>query len=189
MTTTTLAVQADVEAALGRSLTDANEIARANSLLVSASADVETLTGWYFLIGSYSISRLTHGDNQIVLPGDVSAVSAVRDIDQRDGTATVLALTTDYTIRGRVIYLMQYHDLIEIDFATNSAIPDEIVKLVAGCVAATLAAPPVGASSETAGPYSVSYIPNTGKLWLSAADKRILGRYRQPRSAIAVIGL
>lgn len=187
MTTAALAAQADVEHALGRSLTDAFEIARCTALILLASNEVEIWTGYRFAPGSYTITRYPDGWLQIQLPGNVATVAAVRDINQMDGTATTLTLTTDYTVRGDLVYLMRDHDCLEIDFTTTAAIPTEVVGVVAGAVAATLAAPAVGTASETAGPYHVSYIPNTGRLWLAAADKLVLGRYRQARVALAIL--
>lgn len=182
-----LATQTDVEAALGRSLIDAKEIARANALLLLASAEVEMQTDYRFAPGSFTVTRITNGDNQITLPAKVANVTAIRDIDQNDGKATTLTLSVDYTIRGKVIYLMQSRAVIEIDFTVTATIPPLIAGVVAGIVAATLAGPPVGASGESAGPYSVSYVNSQGKVWLSASDKLILGRYKQPKSALAIL--
>lgn len=184
---TALATTTNVAASLGRSLVAGDETTRATSMLLTASRAVERTAGYRFLPGSYTIKRITTGDLRLELPGDVATIAQVRDIDQYDGAATILTLTTDYTVRGSRIYLMQYHAELEIDFTTTAAVPDEIVTLVANMVARSLAGPPVGASSESAGPFSISYVNTSGDVYLSKTDKLILGGYKQIRPAVAVI--
>ena len=100
-----LAIISDVEAGLGRSLTTA-EIPRANALLALASAHVESgdVTGYRFAPGAYTVGRKVR-DGKVKLPAKVATVAAVRAVDQSNGAVTVLALTTNYTTRGRIITL------------------------------------------------------------------------------------
>ena len=180
---TALATSTDVETAIGRTLT-AEETARAGSLLLLASAAVEDATGYRFTPGSYTVSR-TARSGRVVLPGPVDSVDEVRSIDRCDGSAEVLTVVTDYTTRGRTVYGLT--GLVEVDFTTVDAVPAEVVALVAGVVAGTLSAPPVGATQETTGPYSVSYISSSGRVFLSASDKAVLRRYVQPKPALDVL--
>ena len=181
---TALAIVSDVEAGLGRSLATV-EIPRANSLLALASAHVEAETGYRFAPGSHTVGRKTR-DGKVILPAKVAAVTAVRLVDQSTGAVTVLALTTDYTTRGRTVYGLPW-GFVEVDFTVTAAVPDEVVKLVAGIVASTLSGPPVGAASESAGTFAISYVNSSGKVWLSASDKAILARYRQPKPALDLL--
>ena len=202
---TALAIVSDVEAGLGRSLT-AEEIPRANSLLTLASVHVESsaVTGYRFAPGAYTVGREVR-TFKIKLPAKVAAVTGVRNINQRTGDSTDLTAGVNYTTRGSYLYLLtgyggynresafaevdymrshMFRPFVEVDFTVTAPIPDEVVTLVAGIVASTLSGPPVGASAETAGPFHISYVNSSGKVWLSASDKAILSRYKQPKPAL-----
>lgn len=181
---TALAITSDVEAGLGRSLS-AEEIPRATSLLALASAHVEAETGYRFGPGSYTVGRKTR-DGKVVLPAKVATIAAVRSLDQDNGAVTTLALTTDYTTHGRTLYGLRVA-FVEVDFTVTEPVPLVISQLVAGIVASTLSGPPVGAASESAGPFQLSFVNSSGKVWLSASDKAILARYKQPRPALDLL--
>lgn len=176
---TALATSEDVAAALGRTLT-VDEYDRVDGLLETASAAVEAAAGNYrFTPGSYTITRLAHP--KIRIPATVDAVSAVNDIDCY-GTETEL---TDWTLRGSTLYgVVASGREVEIAFTVTADVPVEVAQVTAGIVAATLGSPPVGASSQQAGPFSVSYADSSGRVWLSASDRAILAKYRTPRHAI-----
>lgn len=196
----TLADISDVEAGLGRSLAT-EEIPRANSLLILASAEVEAETRYRFAPGDYTITRKMPNNGRFRIPASVdSTVVAVRLVDQYRGVVTDL---TAYTVHRGIIYglylgtgiygyrpdqsfaTLPYRSrLVEIDFTVATAIPEVIVALVAGIVASTMSGPPVGASAESAGPFRLSFVNSSGKVWLSASDKAILARYKQPKPAI-----
>jgi hypothetical protein len=182
---TALATSEDVEAAIGRTLT-ADEITRADENLIPlASAYVQDWTGFRFAPGEYTVGRLArHG--RVVLPASVATVDEVREIDQCDGSVTTLTLTTDYTVRGRTVYGLG-SAFVEVDFTVTDAVPVEIVALVAGIAAGSLAGPPVGASQESAGPFSISYVNSSGRVFLSVSDKAILRRYKQPKPALSIL--
>jgi len=204
---TALAIISDVESALGRSpgsLT-VEENLRATSLLLLASMAVESETNQYrFAPGSYTIGRGVR-TFKIKLPAKVAAITGVRNINQRTGDATDLVAGINYTTRGSYLYLLtgyggynresafaevdymrshMYRPFVEVDFTVTAPIPDEVAGIVAGIVASTMSGPPVGASAEHAGPFSISYVNSSGKVWLSASDKAILGRYKQPKPAL-----
>lgn len=181
---TVLATAGDVEASLGRSLTF-DETPRAEALLLLASTHVERVTRTRLAPGSYTVGRRVKS-GKVRLPGRVASVTAVREIDHSDGTATTLTAVTDYTTRGRVVYGLGTRQYVEVDFTITASVPSDVVGVVAGVVASTISGPPVGVSAQQAGTYQVSYVNSSGKVWLSASDKAILSRYGagQPRSAI-----
>lgn len=191
-----LATTTDVEHSLGRSLDSAEEIARAEDLLVKASAMVEEQTGYRFAPGEYTIGRRVHAGQVTVPAAKTATITEIRDIDQRDGVATVL---TGWTHRGRKIYgingirretqffAQRHRRFVEIDFTVTDPVPGDVVALVAGCVANTLAGPPVGASQEHAGPFHISYVNSNGKVWLSASDKQILAKYTVAKPALSLL--
>lgn len=182
---TVLATREDVEAGLGRSLT-ADEYARADALLVLASAHVEVTTRARFGPGPHTVGRRVRS-GRVRLPGKASTVDEVRNIDECDGTATVLTVGVDYTARGRVVYGLGSRAYVEVDFTIAEDTPAPVVEVVAGIVASTIAGPPIGTASQSAGTYQVSYVNSTGKVWLSASDKAILGRYTNPTPAIDLV--
>ena len=177
----TLAETFDVESAIGRSLTD-DEAARANQLLALASAAVEERTGYRFEPGSYTVGRKVHR-GKVTLPAKVAAVSEVRAIDERDGTATV---TTAYTRRGSTLYGLTFC-FVEVDFTVTTSAPSEITALVAGVVADLLTMPPAGVTSEMAGPYQVTFGNNSGRIYFSDSDMTVLRKYMQPKAAIRAL--
>ena len=178
---TALAIISDVEASLGRSLTAA-ETTRATSLLILASAHVEAETGYRFAPGSYTVGRKVRED-KVLLPATVATVAAVRAVDQSNGSVTVL---TGFTSRQRTVYGLSAC-FVEVDFTVTAEVPAEVVGIVAGTVASTMAGPPAGAASESAGPFSISYVNSSGKVWLSASDKAILRRYKQAKPALDLL--
>jgi|GEM_PF-3004935 len=178
-----LATTTDVSNSLGHSLTSDQNL-RATSLLILASAFVTTHTGFRFASGTYTIGRCLFERGKVKIPAGTPTGIAVRQIDPYTGTATTLTLATDYTVRGRMIYGVSGD--LEIDFTTNAAVPPVIVNLVAGMVAATMGGPATGVQSETAGAFAVSYVASSGKVFLSASDKAILGPWIQSKSAIVL---
>ncbi len=190
-----LAVLTDVEDSMGRSLT-ADENMRALTLISLASAYVEATTGYRFAPGSYTVGRRVR-NGKVHLPATVASVEAVRWVDEWDGTVTD---ATGWSLHGNTIYGLEgprrnrpVHEYrrawtLEVDFTVTAPVPVVVARVVAGIVAATLLGPAVGAASETAGPFSISYVNSSGKVWLSASDKAILGRYTQPKPAIDMIG-
>lgn len=179
---TALATTTDVANSLGRPLTAGAETNRATTLLTLASKAVLNRTGFRFLPGSYTISRRPF-EGKVTIPATVDTIVSVTAVDECTGEGTVLVLTTDYTRRSRVLYGLHRHTLVEVAFTTTAAVPDEVVALTAGIVASTLSGPPVGASSEQAGPYLVSYVNSSGRVFLSDSDKKILAPWTQVKPA------
>ena len=175
-----LATPEDVEKALGRPV-PATELDRVTQLITLASAAVAAETGYRFEPGSYTIGRVVRC-GRVKIPAAVDTVTEVRYIDRKTGTSTV---ATGYTRRGATLYRLT-GCYAEVDFTVTDAVPAEIVALVAGIVAATVSGPPVGAESASAGPYSVSYVNSSGRVWFSASDRLVLRRYRTPSAAVAL---
>jgi hypothetical protein len=183
---TALAVSGDVAVALGRTLTT-EEDARADSLILVASAFVEEWTGYRFAPGEYTVGRKVRR-GRVVLPATVATVDEVREVDQCDGSVETLTVTTDYTTRLRTIYGLGSRQFVEVDFTVTAEVPPVVVALVAGMVAATLEAPAANVSSETAGPFQTSYIDSSGRVFLAVSDKATLRPYRQVRPAMDALG-
>ncbi len=181
--TTALAASTDVVAALGRAL-NTEEAARVASLLLLASAAVETQTGYRFAPGDYTIARSVRRC-RVKLPAKVATVAEVREVDQWDGSAAVVDESA-WTLRGNTVWTSSAR-FVEVDFTVDADVPTEIVTLVAAIVGNTLAMPAAGASSETVGPFQISYVSNSGRVFLTASDKLILQRYKQPKPAIEAL--
>lgn len=180
--TTALATPSDVEAALGRTLT-AEEETRANALLLLASAAVEDATGYRFTPGDYTVSR-TVRRCRVVLPAKVESVEEVREVDQWDGSAELVDESA-WTLRGNTVWTSAR--FVEVDFTVSAEVPNEIVTLVGAIVANTMAMPAAGVASETTGPYAVSYVSTSGRVFLTVSDKAVLRRYKQPKPAIEAL--
>jgi hypothetical protein len=182
------AATADVEDALGRSLTD-EELAKANHYLFLASALVAQEIDHYRVVpGTYTIGRYVNS-RKVNMPGKVSSISEVRLIDPVDGSVTILVTADDYDLRGKTLYVhgvgYNVRALVEIDFVITELVPMDIVRVTAGVVASTIAQPMTDSTAEISGAYSVSQISSSGKVWLSASDKKILERYKsQTRAAL-----
>ena len=182
-----LATQANVEASLGRSLVDNFEINKCVNLLISASALIGQYTNYSFVPGSYTISEQTADSVQIVIPAASPSVTAVRSVSEDDGTFVTLILGTDYNVRGKKVYLLRAMDRVEIDYSVSASIPTEVSIICAGIVARSLAGSPVGATSESVGPYHVTYSNPSGDVYLSKNDKISLSAYRQILSTIRLV--
>jgi hypothetical protein len=178
-----LATTTDVETALSRPLTSVEDD-RANQLLNIASSAVLLATGQrVFAPGDYTLTRVVR-DRRVRIPATVHTVNAVRRVDDLTGAETAL---TGWTARGNVIYQLRAVRTVAVDFTVTAAIPQDVVDVVAGVVAATLSMPPVGTNSEQIGPYQVSYADSTGRVWLSKSDKAVLAKYRRGASAAAML--
>lgn len=182
---TAFATSDDVEAALGRTLTD-GELERVDGLLELASGQVFAETGYYFAPGTYTIGRPARV-SKLKIPANVNAVTSVKEIDQCDGTETLLTAGTDYVRRGSVLYGLRAA-WAEILFVVTAAVPTEIVALVAGMVATTLDTPGANVASDTAGPFTRSFISTSGRVYLSVSDKAALRKYKQTKPAINLVG-
>lgn len=179
---TALATNDDVAAALGRPLESAEE-SRSSALLTLASADVTTHCGWRFAPGTYTITREVNAPH-LKVPATTPTITAIRRVDPDDLTVTTLTLGTDYYVRGNRIRFVRRGE-VEIDFTVAASVPSEVAAVVAGIVANTLAGPAVGTSQQQAGPFIVSYVNSSGKVWLAPADKRILRPWTVAKPALS----
>lgn len=181
--TLALATPADVEIALGRTLA-ATEVGRVEQLLQTASAAAaDTAGGFRFAPGDYTVRRRVHR-GRVLLPATVESVTSVSSVDSETGATTTL---TGWALAGNAVYGIDACDA-EIAFTVTADVPDKIVALVAGAVAATVSSPAGGAQSMDAGPFSVSFVDGSGRVWLSKTDKATLCRFRPPKPAIGMLG-
>lgn len=177
-----LATSSDVETAIGRSLTGP-ETARVAQLLATASDAVTAeANGFRFAPGDYTAARRVRR-GRIRLPAKVDSVTSVSGVDERTGLATPL---TGWTLAGNTVYGVDACMAI-VEFTVTAAVPATVVALVAGVVAATVTGPVAGAQSMGAGPFTVSFVDGTGRVWLSKSDKAILARFRSPKPAIELV--
>lgn len=177
-----LATLADVESAIGRSLTP-TETERVEHLLDTASAAaIREADGYRFMPGSYTVQRRVHG-GRVPLPAQVASVTSVSSVDTETG---VTAPLTGWTLLGNTVYAVDACTAL-IAFTVTADVRDAIVALIAGVVAATVAQPTSGAQSMGVGPFSASFVDGAGRVWFSKTDKAILAGYRQPRPAIALL--
>lgn len=175
-----LAEASDVEAMLGRSLSE-SELTRVDGLLVLASSEVEAVTRRRFEPGDYTVTRAVRG-GRVRLPAASATVTEVREVNPFDGSEVV---TTGYTVRAATVYGLSGYE-VAVDFTTAAAVPDPVVKVVAGMVSATIESPPVGVSAEAAGPFQRSFVASSGRVWLSKSDREILAAYTIPKPAISL---
>lgn len=181
---TALAEDSDVEAALGRTLTT-EEAARVDSLLTLASAAVSNEAGYRFAPGNYTVERTVRG-RRLRLPAKVATVASVTAVDPCDGTETEV-LDENYNLRGSTLYGLVDCRVV-VAFTVTAEVPDEIVQLVAGIVASSITSTPLAnVSSETAGPFTTSYVDSSGRVFLSKSDKLILKPYKQPKPALRLL--
>jgi hypothetical protein len=157
-----LATLEDVEAVLGRDLTD-GEFLRVDRLLAMASKKVRTHTGQFFEVVENDLLELVPDAwGQVRLPQrPVTAVASVSvdgetmDADGYTWTAQG-ALSRTYGYWWTPVTVTYTHGY--------DTIPDDVAQVVAELVVAQFATPPGGVRSETIGGYSVSYGGSTGEL-------------------------
>jgi hypothetical protein len=183
---TALAKPDDVAIALQRDLTSAEEDA-SEGLIELASSAVEAATQRLFAPGTYTVTRrvpLTTS-RRLRLPGKASTVTSVSSVDPYDGTLTAIS---GYTLRNSTIYGLGCHggQEVEVTFVVTEEVPAEIVALVAGVVAGRLSLPSAGVTSESTGPYAVTFGNNSGRIYFSASDKAVLRHYRLPGAAVRI---
>lgn len=177
----TLATPADVETAIGRSLTPA-ETGRVGQLLETASAAVtEEAGGFRFEPGDYTVQRRVCS-GRVRLPAKAASVASVSSVNTETGVTTPI---TGWNLSGNTVYGINACTA-EITFTVTAAVPTKVVALVAGVVAATVSMPTGGAQSMGAGPWTVSFVDGSGRVWFSKTDKAILSRFRLPKPAIGL---
>lgn len=177
-----LATLADVETAIGRTLSG-EESGRVGQLLETASAAVSAETGGFrFEPGSYTVQRRVRG-GRVRLPAKVDSVTSVSSVNTDTGVTTPIA---GWTLSGNTVYAVDACTA-EIAFTVTAGVPASIVALVAGVATATMAGPAAGVESLGTGPFSVSFIDGSGRVWFSKTDKAILCGFRLPKPAIALL--
>ena len=169
-----LATTADVEARMGRDLTDA-ERKRASVLLVDASAAVRGWTGQQFTRGERTAEFWWKGCAYIDLRG--KSIATVSAVDEDDNTVTLEQvgatrwLTDGWNGKLTVTYTEGWTD-----------VPDDIVAVVAQTVGRALGVhlDATAITQESTGPFSVSYgaAGSSGALGFLPSEQAVLNRYR-----------
>jgi len=194
-----LALAADLEARLGRDLTDA-ETLRANALLLDASAKVSRYTRQDFLPVADDVVILRGVDGEIRLPQrPVQSVSSVVAMGGNflpnltlfdwlwDGLDLIVLGPGNFVINLPEIWWDEdgYPDTYQVTYTHGYAtVPDTVVAVICAMVMRTISAPTMsgGVSAETLGPYSYQLsAPSLGiAVTMTQADKDDLKDYRRP---------
>lgn len=202
---TPLATAEDLEARLGRDLTDA-ETARADALLADASAMVRAYTGQDFAVTTNDQVTLRGQGGTIRLPQrPVTAVTSVVAIGGDglpdvplvdwiwDGTDQIRVGEGSFIINLPAVWWDDdgYPGTFRVTYSHGYAeVPADVVAVVCGMVLRTLTAPTMagGVRSETIGPYSYQLdAAGTGlTVMLTQADRDSLKRYRRSEGMISV---
>lgn len=173
---TNLAVQADVETSIGRTLTAA-EVAKVAGALARASAAVRARTGRKYEAGTFTVRRKVR-DGRVALdaPATVTVVSDVND----DGSITAV---TGFTLRGSTLYdLGSCERWVEVTYTTTGTVPAEIKEVAAAMAGRDLlSARPQGATSYTitTGPFSesASFDDASDSVEPTSSEAKIIARY------------
>lgn len=202
-----LATQADVEDALGRSLTAAEE-AKVDAKLDRASAAVVGFTGQEFVLVEDDNVILYLDGYCITLPQrPVVEISSVKVIGinglpaspvvgyRFDGIDEISLQGINYVINYPEAWVSYPWDTFEVVYTHGYAsVPTDVVTVVAGRVAESLTSPTSssgvsGVESETSGIYSYRLAKGAGPFsesFLSDGDKAILAKYGRQDSARSV---
>lgn len=183
----TLAEVEDVQARLGRDLTDA-EITRVKALLRDASGRVRREAGGQIISELESTNRVAVCCGRIDLPQiPVTAVTAVVGVDGTTIDATwdgyTLVTTAGLLCDGTLVDVTNIHGYAEI--------PDELIGIVCQMVGRALGVPLDGAGvqSETLGAYSYSVgaAAAGGAVGMLDAEREIARSYRKPRRPVSML--
>lgn len=182
---TALATSTDVEAVLGRTLTEAED-AKVSSALDRASAVVRAETGRFFDDATHTVRRFVRKGRALL--DDPDTITAIYLIGCDGATSSL----TGYTLRGDTVYGLGGDGTIEVEYVTAGTIPADIVGVTAAMAARDLTTQtPTGATSYTLtrGPFSESatFDVPTESITLSPSESRILARYRLRSGAIVVL--
>lgn len=170
-----LATIADVEARLGRSLTEAEE-AKATAYLDDASALFIQRAVQKFEVGESTV-RLFPKDGIVrLVQRPVIEVVEVKDID---------GVEIDFTFDGhQSLYDLGAYTPVTVTYEHGSeTIPADVVACVAGMVARTLSINPdaaAGVTQQSVGPFSQSYATWAvgGQVMMSPAEAKVADYYR-----------
>jgi hypothetical protein len=170
-----LATIADVEARLGRSLTEAEET-KATAYLEDASALFIQRAVQKFEVGESTV-RLFPKDGIVrLVQRPVIEVVEVKDID---------GVEIDFTFDGhQSLYDLGAYTPVTVTYEHGSeTIPADVVACVAGMVARTLSISPdaaAGVTQQSVGPFSQSYATWAvgGQVMMSPAEAKVADYYR-----------
>lgn len=171
-----LATIADVEARLGRSLTNAEE-AQATAWLTDASAMFVQRAVQKFEVGESTV-RLFPRDGVVrLVQRPVIEIISVTDIDGAE---------IDYTFDGhQSLYELGSYSPVIVNYEHGSEIiPDDVVAVVSGMVVRTLLIPAdaaAGIQQQSVGPFSQSYAAwAVGRqVLMSPSDIEVANYYRE----------
>jgi hypothetical protein len=177
---TALAIQADVESDLGRTLTS-TEAAEVDAALEKASDYVRAETGRKFEAGTYTVTRrVRNGRVRLDSPDSVSAVVTIDTL----GAETAL---TGWTLRGDVLYGLGYACDVEVTYTSTAAVPDEIRRLTAALAARSVtSAAQAGVESQQIGSLSMRF-GSGDSIFLTKSERSTLARYRRLGGSVSLL--
>lgn len=170
-----LATIADVEARLGRSLTNV-EIPKATAWLADASAIFIQRSIQQFDVGESRVRLFPRDGIVRLVQRPVMEIISVKDLD---------GVEIDYTFDGhQSIYDLGSYSPVIVEYEHGSAnVPADVVACVAGMVVRTLSIAPdaaTGVTQQSIGPFSQSYAGWAvgGQVMLSPTEGKIAESYR-----------
>lgn len=170
-----LATIADVEARLGRALSEAEE-SKATAWLTDASAMFVQRAVQKFEVGESTVRLFPRDGIVRLVQRPVIEIISVVDLD---------GVELDYTYDGfQSLYELGSYSPVIVNYEHGSdIIPDDVVAVVAGMVVRTLQIPAdaaAGVQQQTVGPFSQSYASWAvgGQVLMSPADVQVANSYR-----------
>lgn len=170
-----LATIADVEARLGRALSEAEE-SKATAWLTDASAMFVQRAVQKFEVGESTVRLFPRDGIVRLVQRPVIEIISVVDLD---------GVELDYTYDGfQSLYELGSYSPVIVNYEHGSdIIPDDVVAVVAGMVVRTLQIPAdaaAGVQQQTVGPFSQSYASWAvgGQVLMSPADIQVANSYR-----------
>lgn len=181
---TALAVKADVEAELGRTLTDAEE-AKLDAALGAASRSVRRVTGRRYEAGTFTVRRRAF-EGKVYLDQPVSVASVATDWDATALTGWTFD-SVDDSVRGIC------RRWVRVTYTATGDIPADVVEVCAALAARRLTSSvPQGATSYTTtrGPFSdsASFDHPTDSVEPTAEELRMLSQFALPRNGPLTLG-
>lgn len=170
-----LATIADVEARLGRALSEAEE-SKATAWLTDASAMFVQRAVQKFEVGESTVRLFPRDGIVRLVQRPVIEIVSVVDLD---------GVELDYTYDGfQSLYELGSYSPVIVNYEHGSdIIPDDVVAVVAGMVVRTLQIPAdaaAGVQQQTVGPFSQSYASWAvgGQVLMSPSDVQVANSYR-----------
>lgn len=191
-----LATVADVQARLGRTLTDA-ETTRAEALLEDASAAVRAYTGQHITADTTTVRAKVNGGTIRLTQRPVTDVATIEDTNGNDVAFTwyageVIQVATNVPDSWAWVPWVDGIAYVDVTYTHGyDEVPGDIVAVVCQMAARALgqAADDSGKTSETIAGYSytVGTAAASGAVGLLPDERAVLDRYRRPAGMASIL--